>query len=291
MSLEAHYRRIVRLFPARWRHEHEDELIGTLLDGAGPGRESIELGEAIDLVRCAVVLHARGLRLTRFAGLALIAAVAGCVAVTLGAHEVPVAFLLTSLVVAAIPGTGVFYTVSSSIGGGRRRGLLAAVGCTLGVVPHLVAAMLGLSGVLQVGATVFEVIRWLGVAYLLALGLSMVRDRGDMLIAGTATPTGTTRVVLQRGILLNLLNPKLTLFFVAFLPQFLGSSPGPHVGRLIVLGGVFMLVTLAVFAVYAYASAILRDRVLAAPTARRLFQHMLGTLLIAIGARLALADR
>ena len=224
LTLEARYRRIVRVFPARWRREHEDELIGTLLDAAEPGRESIALGEAIDLVRCAVVLRSRDLRLTRFAGLALIAALSVALAVTLGAHEVPVAFLLTSLVVAAIPGTGVFYTVSSSIGGGRRRGLLAALGCTLGVVPHLVAALLGLSGVLQVGATVFEVIRWLGVAYLLLMGVSMIRDRGDMLIGGGATPADGTRLVLQRGILLNLLNPKLTLFFFAFLPQFLGSS-------------------------------------------------------------------
>jgi threonine/homoserine/homoserine lactone efflux protein len=291
MSLEARYRRLVRVFPARWRREHEDELIGTLLDGADPRRESIELGEAVDLVRCAVVLHARGLRRARSVRLALLASVAGCVAVTLGAHQVPVAFLLTSLVVAALPGTGVFYTVSSSIGGGRRRGLVAALGCTLGVVPHLVAALLGLSGVLQVGATVFEVIRWLGVAYLVAMGASLIRDRGDLLIEGGAMPMGGTRVVLQRGILLNLLNPKLTLFFFAFLPQFLGSSPGPHVGRLILLGVVFMLVTLAVFAVYAYASAVLRERVLAAPAARRWFQRTLGTLLIAIGARLALADR
>jgi threonine/homoserine/homoserine lactone efflux protein len=291
MSLEARYRRIVRVFPARWRREHEDELIATLIDAAEPGRESIELREAIDLVRCAVVLRSRDLRLTRLGGLALIAALAVAVAATLGEHEVPVAFLLTSLVVAAIPGTGVFYTVSSSIGGGRRRGLLAAAGCTLGVVPHLVAALLGLSGVLQVGATLFEVIRWLGVAYLLLMGMSMIRDRGDMLIAGGGTPMGGTRLVLQRGIVLNLLNPKLTLFFFAFLPQFLGSSSDPHVGRLIVLGGVFMLVTFAVFSVYAYASAILRDRVLGAPIARRWFQRTLGTVLIGIGARLAVADR
>jgi threonine/homoserine/homoserine lactone efflux protein len=291
VSLEARYRRIVRVFPARWRREHEDELIGTLLDAAEPGRESIALGEAIDLVRCAVVLRSRDLRITRFAGLALIAAPAVALAVTFGAHEVPVAFLVTSLVVAAIPGTGVFFTVSSSIGGGRRRGLLAALGCTLGVVPHLVAALLGLSGVMQVGATVFEVIRWLGVAYLVLMGVSMIRDRGDMLIGGGATPTGGTRLVLQRGILLNLLNPKLTLFFFAFLPQFLGTSSGPHVGRLIVLGGSFMLVTFAVFAVYAYASAILRDRVLGAPIARRWFQRVLGALLIGIGAKLAVTDR
>lgn len=89
-------------------------------------------------------------------------------------------FLLTSLVVAAIPGTGVVYTVSSAIGGGRRRGLVAAIGCTLGIVPHILAAMLGLSGIMQAGALAFEVVRWAGVAYLLYMGISMIRDGGSL---------------------------------------------------------------------------------------------------------------
>jgi threonine/homoserine/homoserine lactone efflux protein len=95
----------------------------------------------------------------------------------------------------------------------------------------------------------------------------------------------------RRGILLNLLNPKLTMFFFAFLPQFLNTPPGLLDLRLIGLGGVFMLMTLAVFVVYAYASATVRDRVLGAPLVLRWVQRSLGALLIGLAARLAVTDR
>ena len=183
-----------------------------------------------------------------------------------------VEFLLTSLIVVLIPGTGVVYTISSSIGGGRRRGLFAAVGCTLDIVPHMLAAMLGLSGIMQAGAVVFEVVRWAGVVYLIFIGVLMIRDAGTLALDSQDdenAPVGTMSVVVRRGVLLNVLNPKLTLFFFAFLPQFLDASPGLIDPRLIWLGGVFMLMTLAVFAVYALASAAARNLVLGAPVARR----------------------
>jgi threonine/homoserine/homoserine lactone efflux protein len=202
-----------------------------------------------------------------------------------------VEFLLTSLVVVLIPGTGVVYTVSSSIGGGWRRGLFAAVGCTLGIVPHMLAAMLGLSGIMQAGSAVFEAVRWAGVAYLVFMGVSMIRDAGALPLDDGNASIGRVSLVVWRGILLNLLNPKLTLFFFAFLPQFLDASPGLLDPKLIGLGGVFMLITLAVFAVYAFASAALRDLVLAAPVVRRWIERALGTLLIGFAAKLAFPDR
>lgn len=216
---------------------------------------------------------------------------------------VSVEFLLTSLVVVLVPGTGVIYTVSSSIGGGWRRGLFAASGCTLGIVPHVLAAMLGLSAIMQAGSVVFEVVRWAGVAYLVYMGVGMIRESGALsgaLEHGQdgreggqdqslpATPAG---LVVRRGILLNLLNPKLTLFFFAFLPQFLGGPPALFDPRLVLLGGVFMIITLAVFAGYAYASAVIRTRLLGSPAARRWFQRSLGGLLILFAARLAVTDR
>jgi threonine/homoserine/homoserine lactone efflux protein len=295
VTRERAYRRLVRILPRAWRRQHEDELIGTLLDAGEPGRESVDPGEALALMRLAAVLRYRGLRPARPGRAALLAVVSATplvLAVRLGLPAIPLAFLLTSVVAAAIPGTGVFYTVSSAIGGGLRRGVLAAFGCTLGVVPHLLAALLGLSGVLQVGAQVFEVLRYAGVAYLIFIGVSMIRDRaGELLVGGDTCSCEPAPAVLRRGVLLNLLNPKLTLFFFAFLPQFLGSSSRHHVGKLIVLGAIFMLITFAVFAVYAYVSALLRERVLGAPIARQWFQGVLGTLLIAIGVRLAVADR
>jgi threonine/homoserine/homoserine lactone efflux protein len=206
-----------------------------------------------------------------------------------------VEFLLTSLVVVLIPGTGVVYTVSSSIGGGWRRGLFAAIGCTLGIVPHILAAMLGLSAIMQAGSVVFEVVRWAGVAYLIFMGVSMILHDGGTLRLNDQDDQhgsiGSMGLVVQRGILLNLLNPKLTVFFLAFLPQFLDAPAGLLDLRLIWLGAIFMLMTLAVFVVYAYASATVRDRVLGAPVIRRWMQRSLGALLIGFAASLAITDR
>ena len=199
--------------------------------------------------------------------------------------------LLTSLIVALIPGTGVLYTVSSSVVGGWRRGLVAAVGCTLGIVPHMLAAMLGLSGIMHAGSVAFEVVRWAGVAYLVFMGVSMIREAGAPTLDDADASIGPAGPVVWRGVLLNVLNPKLTLFFFAFLPQFLDASPGLLDAKLIGLGGIFMLVTLVVFAVYALASAAIRDLVLAAPVARRRIERALGALLIGFAAKLAFTDR
>jgi len=200
-------------------------------------------------------------------------------------------FLLTSVVVALIPGTGVVYTLSSALGGGLRRGLVAAVGCTLGIVPHIAAAMLGLSGILQTGATLFEVVRWAGVAYLLYLGLSLFRDSGPMRLDGAAGTATSAAAIMRRGVLLNLLNPKLTLFFFAFLRQFLEPGFGLLDVRLLALGAAFMLVTFVVFAGYAYVGAALRDRVLGVPAVRRSVERTIGAVLIAFAARLAVGHR
>ena len=200
-------------------------------------------------------------------------------------------FLLTSLVVVLIPGTGVVYTVSSSISGGWRRGLFAAVGCTLGIVPHILAALLGLSAIMQTGAVVFEVVRWAGVAYLIFIGISMIRNAGTLPLDDGDVSGNTMNRVIWRGILLNILNPKLTVFFFAFLPQFLDAPSGLLDAKLVGLGGVFMLMTLAVFAIYALVSAAVRDLVLAAPVVRKWLERTLGAFLIGFAAKLAFTDR
>jgi threonine/homoserine/homoserine lactone efflux protein len=231
-------------------------------------------------------------RLAGLVGLALLSVLVAVLVVRSWISDVSVEFLLTSLVVVLVPGTGVVYTISSSIGGGWRRGLFAAIGCTLGIVPHVLAAMLGLSGIMQAGAVAFETVRWVGVAYLVFMGLSMIRDGGALRLDEDRTAsTDPPGVVVRRGILLNLLNPKLTVFFFAFLPQFLDSPPGLLDARLIGLAGIFMLMTLAVFAVYAWASATVRERVLAAPVVLRWVRRSMGALLIGFAARLAVTDR
>jgi threonine/homoserine/homoserine lactone efflux protein len=289
MSSERTIRRLMVLFPRRWRAHHEDDFVSTVLDTSSA--TGVSLAAQADVVRYAAVVRARQVRsATNFSALALVMATVATLVLIFGVYDIPMAFVVTSLVVAAVPGTGVLFTVSSAIGGGWRRGLFAAGGCTLGIVPHIVAAMLGLSGIMQVGATVFEVIRYLGVAYLIFMGVSMIRDRGDMLVAADNS-VGPLRLVVRRGVLLNLLNPKLTLFFFAFLPQFLVRTPRLVDPRLMALSAMFMVVTFAVFAGYAWVSAKIRERILGAPNARRWFQRALGSLLIGFGVKLGFADR
>jgi hypothetical protein len=184
MTLESSYRRLTSLFPADWRAEHEEELLGTLLDMAGTDRRRASVAEAGDLIRAALAVRARRRRQPALGTARLAAGVVGVIAVLIvaGASLADVSgdFLVASLVVALIPGTGVVYTISSAIGSGWRRGSFAAAGCTLGIVPHIVAAMLGLSGAMHAGAAAFEVVRWIGAGYLAFLGLSMLRA-GDVL--------------------------------------------------------------------------------------------------------------
>ena len=192
---------------------------------------------------------------------------------------------------ALIPGTGVVYTLSSALGGGIRRGLIAAVGCTLGILPHIAAALLGLSGILQTGATLFEVVRWAAWPTCSTSACRCSATLGPMRLDSEVAAGASTVAVVCRGVLLNLLNPKLTLFFFAFLPQFLDPGFGPIDVRLIGLGALFMLVTLVVFAGYAYAGAAFRDRVLVCRAVRRFIERTIGAVLIAFAARLASGDR
>ena len=300
MNLERRYRRLVRVFPTAWRVRHEEDLIATLLDASEPGRTRVSVGQAVNLLRSGVAVRIRsaGMRvLESFGGggpwwflAASLATALAVLVVRVWVTEVSAEFLVTSLVVVVVPGTGVVYTVSSALGGGARRGLVAAMGCTLGTVPHLAAAMVGLSGVMQAGAVAFEVVRWIGVAYLAFMGISMIRDGGLRLddVEPVDQPVGT---VVRRGVLLNLLNPKLTVFFFAFLPQFLATPPGLGDPRLIGLGSIFMLMTFAVFIAYAHVSAAVRNRVLGAPTVMRWVQRSVGGLLVGFAARLAITDR
>lgn len=298
MSLEAAYRRRLWLFPREWKVAHEDEVLGVLLDTAPSGQRSVPLGETVDLVFGALRVRLRSAR--HVASRRVVAAsTAGLIVVALSAlvlgqsnGVVSPEFLATSLIVVLVPGTGVVYTVSSAIGGGWRRGFVAAIGCTLGIVPHMLAAMLGLSGLMQAGASLFEVVRWVGVAYLVFMGVSMIRSGGALQLGDdSGALDDRTLAVVRRGILLNLLNPKLTIFFFAFLPQFLDNPPRLLDPQLVLLGLVFMAMTLAVFVGYAYMSATVRDRVLDSPGLLRWIQRSLGALLVGFATRLAVADR
>lgn len=199
-------------------------------------------------------------------------------------------FLLGSLIVVLIPGTGTVYTVSTGLFYGPRASLAAAVGCTLGIVPHLLASVLGLSFVLHMSALVFQGLKFAGAAYLLYLAWAMWRDQGALSF-GSASPKRSARHIVIRAVLLNLLNPKLTLFFFAFLPLAISPDAASPLAELLDLSLVFMAITLAVFAVYGVLASSVRRHVVGSPKVVTWLRRSFATAFAALGVRLAVTDR
>ncbi|MBW6390654.1 LysE family translocator [Billgrantia antri] len=200
-------------------------------------------------------------------------------------------YLLTSLVVVASPGTGVLYTLATGLARGVRASILAALGCTLGIVPHMLAAITGLASLLHASATAFQLLKLLGVAYLLYIAWSMLRTRAMALPdTGQAPPPLPARRLIGNAVLINLLNPKLTLFFLAFLPQFVDTSEAPLV-QMFGLSLAFMLMTFAVFIVYGVSAAAARQRVLARPRVLAWLRRTFAASFLALAVRLTLAER
>jgi threonine/homoserine/homoserine lactone efflux protein len=199
-------------------------------------------------------------------------------------------FLLTTLVVVVTPGTGVLYTVAAGLSRGARASVVAAVGCTLGIVPHVVAAITGLAALLHTSAVAFQALRALGVAYLLYLAWSTWRAGGAPTAHEPPAPHSAARVIVA-GVLVNLLNPKLTIFFLAFLPQFVETGEPGAARCMVGLSLAFMLVTLVVFVGYGVFAAAVRDHVLSRPGALTWVRRTFAGAFVALGARLALIDR
>ena len=201
-----------------------------------------------------------------------------------------VEFLVTSLVVVATPGTGVLYTLAAGLARGTRASAVAAVGCTLGIVPHMVAAITGLAALLHASALAFQTLKYLGVAYLLYMAWSTLRDRGALAVEEqTAAPPA--RQVITAGVLINVLNPKLTIFFFAFLPQFVSASEPSAFVRMVGLSGVFMLLTFVVFVGYGAFAASVRRHVISRPRVLTWMRRVFAGSFVALGARLAVTDR
>lgn len=194
-------------------------------------------------------------------------------------------FLLTSLVIVATPGTGALYTLAAGLTRGTRASILAAFACTLGTVPHLVAAITGLAAVLHASGVAFGVLKYLGVAYLLYLAWGIWHDQGALAIDEGAT-TSSWRSVVVSGITINLLNPKLTIFFFAFLPQFVPAGAG-SLATMLRLSAVFMAMTFVVFAMYGVCAAALRDKVLARPWLVNRIRKAFAASFVVLGGRLA----
>jgi threonine/homoserine/homoserine lactone efflux protein len=198
---------------------------------------------------------------------------------------VSVSFLLTSLLVVASPGTGVLYTMAAGLSRGARASLVAAFGCTLGIVPHLAAAITGLSALLQTSAVAFEVLKYVGVAYLLWMAWATLREKGALSVEENQEPSSPGRVIVS-GVLVNLLNPKLTIFFFAFLPQFVDTTSSRELPHMLALSGVFMLLTFVVFVGYGAFAAGIRSRVISRPRIMTWLRRAFATGFLALGARL-----
>lgn len=199
-------------------------------------------------------------------------------------------FLLTTLVIVASPGTGVVYTLAAGLSRGGRASVLAAFACTLGIVPHLIAALTGLAALLHTSALAFEIVKYAGVAYLLYMAWQSLREHGALKVDDKADPR-SARQVLVDGVLINVLNPKLSIFFVAFLPQFIAPSEPQVLLRMLELSGVFMLATFIIFSIYGLCAAAMRDRVTSSPTVMTWMRRSFATAFVMLGAKLALTER
>ena len=199
-------------------------------------------------------------------------------------------FFITTLIVVASPGVGALYTIAAGLGRGARAGLWAALGCTFGIVPHMLAAITGLAAILHASALAFEIIKYAGVAYLLYMAWATLRETGALSVEMDKVEKSARKVIME-SILINILNPKLSIFFFAFLPQFVPAGTPDAVLRMAELSGVFMAVTFVVFAAYGLFAAAIRGQVISRPAIMLWMRRTFAGAFVLLGAKLALTER
>ena len=199
-------------------------------------------------------------------------------------------FLITSLIVIVSPGTGVLYTLAAGLARGSRASVVAAFGCTIGIVPHMAAAIMGLAALLHTSALAFQAFKYLGVAYLLYMAWSTLREHGALRVEKEVGTRSAAQVTMT-AILINILNPKLSIFFLAFLPQFMSVDELNPLSRMLALSAVFMLMTFAVFVGYGLFAASIRDHVISRPRVLTWMRRTFAGAFAALGAKLAFTDR
>ncbi|MCB2179883.1 LysE family translocator [bacterium] len=199
-------------------------------------------------------------------------------------------FLLASIVVVLVPGTGVIYTVTTGLKLGWKASLLAAIGCTLGIVPHMIASILGLSALLNMSAHIFAAIKFAGSAYLLYLAWTMWREAGTLAFSDKDGETSAGKIILK-AIAINLLNPKLTMFFFAFLPLFVSENSTTPTWEMILLSGAFMALTLIVFVLYGILASNVREVLLNSTGLVKRIQRAFAIVLAGFAVKLALSEQ
>jgi threonine/homoserine/homoserine lactone efflux protein len=199
-------------------------------------------------------------------------------------------FLITSLIVVVSPGTGVLFTLAAGLSRGSRASVVAAFGCTLGIVPHMAAAIMGVAALLHASAVAFQTLKYLGVAYLLYMAWSALQERGALRVEAQVDARSSPQVIVS-SILVNILNPKLSIFFFAFLPQFVSAGEAHPLSRMLELSGAFMAMTFAVFVGYGLFAAAIRRHVISRPRVLTWMRRVFAGAFVALGAKLALAER
>jgi threonine/homoserine/homoserine lactone efflux protein len=199
-------------------------------------------------------------------------------------------FLLTSLIVVASPGTGVLYTLATGLSRGARASVVAAFGCTLGIIPHMAAAITGLAALLHTSALAFQTMKYLGVAYLLYMAWNTLKEHGALKIEKEIAPRSVKQVIVT-AVLINILNPKLSIFFFAFLPQFMNADEPRALPRMLELSSVFMLLTFVVFVGYGVFAASVRDHITSRPELLMWMRRSFAGAFAALGVKLALSER
>ncbi len=199
-------------------------------------------------------------------------------------------FLITSLIVVIAPGTGVLYTLAYGLGQGARASVVAAIGCTFGIVPHLAAAILGLAALMHASALAFQIAKVVGVCYLLYMAWGVLKERGALAVDPPASRRSAWGIAVK-GSLINILNPKLSMFFLAFLPQFVEAGAAGATWHMAVLGLVFMGMTLVIFVIYGVFAAAVRHHVISRPTVMTWLRRAFACAFVGLGLKLALAER
>ena len=199
-------------------------------------------------------------------------------------------FLITSLIVIVAPGTGVLYTLAAGLSRGSRASVVAAFGCTLGIVPHMAAAITGLAALLHASALAFQTFKYLGVAYLVYLAWQALKEHGALRIERDLSPRSALQVT-TTAILINLLNPKLSIFFFAFLPQFVSRKEAHPLTHMALLSITFMLLTFVVFVGYGLFASAVRDHVISRPRVLAWMRRSFAAAFLALGVKLALTQR
>ena len=198
--------------------------------------------------------------------------------------------MVSSFIVVASPGIGVLFTLAAGLSRGWRASVVAAFGCTLGIVPHMAAAVMGLAALLHTSALAFQVLKYLGVAYLLYMAWSTLKEQGALRVEKEIGARSANQVIVS-AILVNILNPKLSIFFLAFLPQFVSADEPYPLSRMVVLSAVFMLLTFVVFVGYGIFAASIRNHVISRPRVLTWMRRTFAGAFAALGAKLAFADR